>query len=91
MNEIKLKKRTKDETIAYLTAKIAEIMSSRVEKTELMGLWLILDDVLVKETNISREYVQENLKRIAQGKMIFHPVIKEKLTEENYERWITRE
>lgn len=57
-------------------------------KTEIMGLWLILDDAHVDEVMISREYVKEKLRRIATGSMNFHPTIKEKLTLENYKRWI---
>jgi len=55
-------------------------------KQELMGLWLILDTD--GEDFISREYVKEKLLRICQGTMSFHPVIKEKLTKENYDRWL---
>lgn len=57
-------------------------------KLDLMGLWLIMDDADEKDIMVSREYIKEKLKRICIGSMGFHPIIKEKLTEENYKKWI---
>lgn len=55
---------------------------------DLMGLWLVMDEAEQNDIMISRDYIKEKLKRIAHGTMNFHPTIEEKLTVDNYKRWL---